>query len=108
MSACGATAGRAVRGIDFRERGHRIRIDDHHDRMAVLVLGADQEGAWHELDVLEACLLQILSNLLGDLAGRLRLRGLLRTDRRSCRLGSTGGSLSESGGTDSYRHDRES
>jgi hypothetical protein len=59
-----------------REDRHGMRPNDHADRVALLVLGADEEGARHHLHIGETLILELLGKLLRE---RLRLRALVRS-----------------------------
>src|SRR5689334_331730 len=70
----------AVRRAAHLRRGHhhhRVGSDHHVDRVAVLVLGGDNERAGDDLHIGEALLLQLLLDLL-----RYSLRSLVRRLRR--------------------------
>ena len=66
----------------LRHFGQRVRIDDHHHRIALRILGADQEGRRHDGDVGESGLGQVVAQSLTRCALALaRWRGVLVAGR---------------------------
>lgn len=59
----GSLASRPCRLIDLGNGRHRIRIHDHHHRIAILVFGAHQKRTRHDLYVGKARCLQIILDL---------------------------------------------
>ena len=68
-----------------------IRVDDHHDRIALRVLGSDNQGRRHNCDVGESSLGEIVVQFLADMRRDLRVRrGLSRIHRRERGPGESG------------------
>jgi hypothetical protein len=52
--------------VDLGDRSDRIRVDDHHDGITALVLGANKKGLRHDLDVCVSRLRKVILDLLAN------------------------------------------